>query len=495
LTSITFHGGVNDIGGNKFLVEDKGTRILMDFGMSFTDEGKFFSQFMNARTSNSLADLFELGILPNIPGMYRTDFTKHMELGGDEKTTIDAVLLTHAHVDHCKYISLLRPEIPIYCSEASKLIMQNYDETGSDQYLTMKEKFQIYENRNGEISRAIGDKVKIPRNIQVFEEGKEFSIDSIYVEPMPVDHSIPGVDAFILHTSSGSIANTGDLRFHGRRKDDTEKFVERCGESSLDLILCEGTRVEKEKSMTEYDIESISTKIINETEQLVIVGYPIRDLDRLMSFYLAAKASGRFLVIDVKQAYLLKLFSSSAHFSKLYPAPSDKHIKIFIPRGTWSLLDKDLSKFSERQLEMDYSWWQREFLTYPNAIDYRDVASHQKELIFYCSDFNLQNLIDVKPNPGSSYIRSLTEPFDLEMELKEEQIRNWFEHFGVITKERDWHQVHVSGHGDGTQIKHVIDGANAKTLIPIHTQHDEYHKKWHSNVHTVNKHGIYDLSN
>ena len=142
----------------------------------------------------------------------------------------------------------------------------------------------------------------------------------------------------------------------------------------------------------------------------------------------------RFLVIDLKQAYLLKLFSASAHFSKLYPGPNDKHIKIFIPRGTWSLLDKDLSKFSERQLEMDYPEWQKEFLTYPNAIDYRDVASHQKELVFYCSDFNLQNLIDVKPNPGSSYIRSLTEPFDLEMELKAEQIRNWFEHFGVISK-------------------------------------------------------------
>ena len=43
------------------------------------------------------------------------------------------------------------------------------------------------------------------------------------------------------------------------------------------------------------------------------------------------------------------------------------------------MLDKDLAKFSERQLEMDYSEWQKEFLTYPNAIDYRDVASHQKE--------------------------------------------------------------------------------------------------------------------
>ena len=43
--------------------------------------------------------------------------------------------------------------------------MQNYDETGTDQYLTMKERFQVYENKSGEVSRASGDKVTIPRNI------------------------------------------------------------------------------------------------------------------------------------------------------------------------------------------------------------------------------------------------------------------------------------------------------------------------------------------
>ena len=496
MTSITFHGGVNDIGGNKFLVEDKGTKIFMDFGMSFTDEGKFFSQFMNARASNSLADYFALGILPKIPGLYRTDIAKHVGFDGDEPTDISGVLLTHAHVDHCKYISYLRPDIPIYCSEASKLIMQNYDETGNfDQYLTLKKKFQVYTNKKGEISKATSKQegITVPREIKVFEEGKKFSIDSIEVEPLPVDHSIPGVNAFILHTSSGSIANTADLRFHGRREKDTAKFVERCGESSLDLILCEGTRIAETQSTTEYDVESIATKIINETQELVICGYPIRDLDRLMSFYLAAKSAGRYLVIDLKQAYLLKLFSSSTFFSKLYPSPTDETIKIFIPRGAWGLLDKDLEKFTERLLSMDYPEWQREFLDYPNKVDYRDVAKNQKEFVFYCSDFNLQNLIDVKPNPGSSYIRSLTEPFDTEMELKEEQIKNWFEHFGIIGKERDWHQVHVSGHGDGEQIKRVIDGANSKKLIPIHTHHDEYHKKWHSDVYTVNQHDKYEL--
>ena len=50
------------------------------------------------------------------------------------------------------------------------------------------------------------------------------------------------------------------------------------------------------------------------------------------------------------------------------------------------------------------------------------------------------------------------------------------------------HQIHVSGHGDGTQIKRVIDGADAKKLIPIHTSHEEYHKKLHQNVQSVNQH-------
>ena len=75
-----------------------------------------------------------------------------------------------------------------------------------------------------------------------------------------------------------------------------------------------------------------------------------------------------------------------------------------------------------------------EFLEYPNAVDYRDIQKNQKNYIFFCSDFRLQDLIDIKPDEGATNIRSLTEPFDLEMELKEEQIKNWFTHFGVIKK-------------------------------------------------------------
>jgi mRNA degradation ribonuclease J1/J2 len=47
-TKITFYGGIHEIGGNKFLVEDKGTRLFLDFGMQM---GKVNSYVNNAISS------------------------------------------------------------------------------------------------------------------------------------------------------------------------------------------------------------------------------------------------------------------------------------------------------------------------------------------------------------------------------------------------------------------------------------------------------------
>ena len=42
-TSITFYGGVNEIGGNKILVEDGDTKLFLDFGMSFSSRKQYYS--------------------------------------------------------------------------------------------------------------------------------------------------------------------------------------------------------------------------------------------------------------------------------------------------------------------------------------------------------------------------------------------------------------------------------------------------------------------
>jgi ribonuclease J len=206
-TNITFYGGVHEIGGNKFLVEDKGTKVFLDFGMQMSKVNDYFSEFLNPRGLNGMGDLFEFGLLPKIKGLYRQDYAKHMGFDGDEETDFDCVILTHAHVDHAAYIHYLRPDIPIHCSEATKLVMQAFQDTGSNEdYITFKKNFQIYKNDKGQMSRGKGEDFQQPRKIEQFRnDGKTVKIDSIEVEPLPVDHSIPGVNGLILHTSNGSV--------------------------------------------------------------------------------------------------------------------------------------------------------------------------------------------------------------------------------------------------------------------------------------------------
>jgi ribonuclease J len=119
------------------------------------------------------------------------------------------------------------------------------------------------------------------------------------------------VTGFVIHTSKSSIAYTADLRYHGRRAGDTQKFVDRCSESDIDFMLCEGTRVEENFSKTEKQVEQDVKDIVGTTKQLVVCAYPARDMDRLLSFYQAAKETDRDLVIDLKQACLEKLLSKT----------------------------------------------------------------------------------------------------------------------------------------------------------------------------------------
>jgi ribonuclease J len=122
MVSLTFYGGVEEIGGNKILLEDHGTKIFLDFGMSFTRRGKYFEEFLNPRTANGIGDFLEMGLLPDIQGIYRTDLLEHYGRKSEEPV-IAGVVLSHAHADHANYISFLHKDIPVYCGETCKRII------------------------------------------------------------------------------------------------------------------------------------------------------------------------------------------------------------------------------------------------------------------------------------------------------------------------------------------------------------------------------------
>jgi mRNA degradation ribonuclease J1/J2 len=44
MTSLTFYGGVGEIGGNKILLRDENTSIFLDFGKNFERERRFYDE-------------------------------------------------------------------------------------------------------------------------------------------------------------------------------------------------------------------------------------------------------------------------------------------------------------------------------------------------------------------------------------------------------------------------------------------------------------------
>jgi ribonuclease J len=117
--------------------------------------------------------------------------------------------------------------------------------------------------------------------------------------------------------------------------------------------------------------------------------------------------------------YLLELFKESAIGT---PRIDEDDIRVYIPRKTWGVYKDD--RFSEKIQLQDYDYWEREFLDHANAITASHIRKNQDEYIFRRDFFELKELIDVKPEAGSSYIRSVCEPFDLEMELDLKKVEN-----------------------------------------------------------------------
>jgi ribonuclease J len=478
MTKLIFYGGVNQIGGNKILLEDNGTKIFLDFGMDFNQAGKFFSEFLQPRKLGGIGDFLEFGLLPDLKGLYREDYLKHMGRG-HEDADFQGVLLTHAHADHAAYIHHLREDIPIHCSEETHAILKALNDTASGSFTDLTEltrSFETYVNKKGEISKKTTlnhPEIVVPRKFNLFKFGKKFKIDGIEVIPYNVDHSLPGATGFIIHTSSGTIVYTDDFRFHGRREEATVKFMKACEKEKPDVLICEGTRIDEDSSRKEADVEDEVSTITSKSKGLTVCNWPVRDGDRMISFLNSAKKVNKKLTVSLKQAYMIEQLNKCK--DSIAPKIDDKNLALYAVRKNWGEIGSDAD---ERLIRADYDKWERNYLD--DAICYKDVKDEQNKFMFFCSNFDLKELIDIRPVENSVYIKSVCEPFDVEMEIDWQRIENWVKHFGM-----SMNATHVSGHASGPQLKNFVKTVKPKMLIPVHTEHPNFYDKWWDNVHLL----------
>jgi len=425
LPRLTCFGGVGEIGGNKFLLEDRDTKVFLDFGAGFSEGSDFFDSSISPRLVNGAGDLFEFDLLPRIPGLYSERALSRTELGYREPE-VDGIVLSHFHWDHTGRIGHVDEKIPVYCGKTTALIHQSYSESSG--------------------SPLDG------HELRTFRTGNRFKIGALEFDPVHVDHSIPGAYGFVIHTSAGALAYTGDFRFHGPVGSMTRDFVAAAKKEAPRVLLTEGTRVredERKGNVSEEAVLREAKTALAGTDKLVFSTFRGNDTDRINTFYEAASSCGRRLVVTMKTALLLEKLRGD---SKLKVPRVGRDIDVYVRRKRTGRLD-----------DSDYFPWERPFLAKGVAAD--DVRRKQKETFLHLEVWNFPELIDIKPDRGGKYIHAATEAFNEEGEREDAVVRNWVRHLGF-----EYRQLHASGHAPMGEVGWLVKEVGAKSIVPIHTE-------------------------
>lgn len=428
-TTLTFYGGVNEIGGNKILLKDGDTKVFFDFGMSFALKRQYYSPpFLSPKSEKSLV---ELGILPKIEGIYRFE---------EKAADVDAVFISHAHMDHSAYLSFIKREIPVYCGETTEIILQAFGEM---------RKADLEFNVEGIAFKP-------------FRTGDTIRIGDLEIKPVHVDHSVPGAYGFIIHTSNGAIVYTGDFRVHGAKPLMTRHFVEKAKEAEPMAVITEATNMTGASISSEGEVETKLDSIVRQADGLVLAEFASTDVDRLNSFYSAAKNNARCLVVSLRQAYLMNALREDKGLA--IPSLSDENLLIFRRSKKREESGKEVRRKWEKQLLEEH----RE-----RVVDNEGISKQQCKMIFSFSFYDLEQLVEVQPKPGSCYVSSSSEPFNEEMEIDFERLVNWLRHYGLPQ-----YHVHVSGHIMPFALKDVLKEIGAAKIFPVHTENAELFAKF-----------------
>lgn len=428
MVDLTFYGGVAEIGGNKILLHDGDAKVWLDMGAPFHLGEDYFAEFLGPRDRFGLRDYFALDLMPKVAGLYShdaldpTDFTwTAPEAAG--------VLITHIHYDHTNHLQFVDESIPVLLGEGTKTILDSWETTAPMMDLG-------------------------PHPYKTFHTGDTRDLDGVDVEPVHVDHSAPAAYGYLIHTSRGTIAYTGDLRRHGPAGRLTDEFIEKAAAAKPIALITEGTRVAPDDprgNTTEADVKAGGIDLIKKAkDKLAVVTFPPRDVDRMRTFSEVAAATDRKFVLNARSAHLLLSMKKDTHIT-VPDVERDDHLVVYD-----RLLDRPKKWEAELQTKLQDRW-----------LTARDIRKRPGEYVVQLDFWHLPELIDLEAPRGSPFIHSKSEPFE-EDDINDAILQHWLGRFGLVR-----HQLHASGHLSEQQVHDMIDRVDAKAVYPVHTEHPE----------------------
>ncbi len=419
---ITVHRGSDAIGGSCIEVAADTGRIILDLGMPLMENG---GDEIDADKLDqpSIAN----GMIPDVAGL--TD--------GDCASPILGVLLSHAHPDHYGMLEYVHDSIPVYMSEESKAMI-------------------------GVANVFYPDQLKLQETLircRTFQQEQPFTLGAFTITPLLMDHSAFGSSSLLIEVEGKRILYSGDMRAHGRKAKLFWALPDKVGH--IDCMLMEGTTLggkHHDGYNDEAAVEEGMVRAFQHDHATFVLGSG-SNVDWLVSLYRASKRTGKLLVLDLYQYYLLTRLKI---FSRGLPPHQGDHIRVFYPQSQ----AKRLSRHGLKDVMVKEA--------YSRKISRDEIWQNPEKMVIRLSMGEMKRLADQMPKQERlRFIYSMWQGYlDRNAEMAD-----FPKQYGC-----KWQSIHTSGHAWLEDLQKLTATIKPAMLVPIHTLQGDQFSTYFDNV-------------
>lgn len=342
----------------------------------------------------------------------------------ERKSQVEAIFITHGHLDHLGAISFLTGEldVPVYAREFSRQIaLDRIEEYGGNQ--SWFHTVDIYPDK--------------------------ITAGPFEVSYVPISHSIPESSSLLIDTPDGRIIHTGDFKLDHEpvigEPFEEELWEEICSEKILALICDSTNALTPGKGRSEASIGTNLDQLIRECEGMVIATTFASHIARIYQIAHAAELCGRNVVLLGRA--MNRLVSHAIDVGILEDLPNQVSIEQArnLPRNSLLVLatgSQGEGRAATAQLSTGGS--------------FKGLRVKQGDTVIYSS----------KTIPGN--------------EVAIGKIQNRFAELGVNIIDESSGLYHVSGHPNKTDLEKLHKLVVPNLVIPMHGEYR--HLKMHAEI-------------